>query len=246
MKTIAVIQHVEAEYLGFLEDHLEARNIRFRYFRPFTAGGTLPAGPDENPGEFDGLIVLGQGPLGIVSGPLVPTLAPELRIIRTFLDHGLPVVGVGLGAIMLAVAAGGGAEEAPLRIEVGRATRENADALGGAMPESFPYATYIRDRAVLPKDAEVLARNEAGEPVAFRCGASAIGFTAHPGIKSAMIEDIIMEFEESPDDVAEKLESLRNVQGGIAEALTSIMVGLVAETGWMRQEETAQKASSPS
>ncbi|MCB1461563.1 MAG: hypothetical protein KDJ90_03815 [Nitratireductor sp.] len=236
MKTIAVIQHVEAEYLGFLEDHLEARNIRFRYFRPFTAGGTLPAGPDNNPDEFDGLIVLGQGPLGIVSGPLVPSLAPELRLIRSFLDHDLPVVGIGLGAIMLAVAAGGGAEEAPLRIETGQATRQRADALGGAMPESFPYASYLRDRAVLPKDAEVLAHNGAGEAVVFRCGDNAIGFIAHPGIKSAMVEDIVMEFEESPDDVADKLEQLRAIQPGIAGALTSIMVGLVAETGWMALE----------
>ena len=234
MKTIAVFQHVEAEYLGLMEDHLEARNIRFRYFRPFTAGGKLPA--PEAVGEFDGLIVLGQGPLGIVSGPLVPSLGPELRLIKAFLNHGLPVIGVGHGAIMLAVAAGGGAEEAPLRIETGVALRENPDALGGAMPERFPYASYLRDRAVLPKDAEVLARNEAGEPIVFSIehdGINAIGFISHPGIKSAMVEDIVMEFIESPDDVAEKLEVLRGSQGEIAEALTSIMVGLIDRTGWM-------------
>ena len=244
MKTIAVVQHVEAEYLGFLEDHLEARNIRFRYFRPFTAGGTLPAGPDKNPDEFDGLIVLGQGPLGVVSGPLVPSLAPELRLIKAFLDHDLPVVGIGLGAVMLAVAAGGGAEEAPLACEIGEAERAGgttlAKTLVEAMTERFAYATYMRDRPVLPANAEILARGEGGVPVAFAIGHNAIGFVAHPGIKSAMVEDIVMEFEESPYDIAEKLESLRGVQGEIAGALSSIMVGLVAETGWMSLEQTGE------
>lgn len=245
MKTLAVIQHVEAEYLGFLEDHLEARNIRFRYFRPFTAGGMLPFGPE----GFDGLIVLGQGPLGVVSGPLVPWLSPELRLIKAFLDAGQPVVGIGLGAVLLAVAAGGGAEEAPLRCEIGEAVREDhasaAGRLVAVMPERFAYASYMRDRPVLPGNAEVLARGAGGAPIVFAVGEGAIGFVGHPGIKSAMVEDIVMEFEESPDDIAVKLETLRGVQDNIAAALSAIMVGLVDQTGWMSVDSGVEAKSSP-
>ena len=43
MKTVCVLQHIESEYLGLIEDHLEARSIRFRYCRPFVAGGSVPA-----------------------------------------------------------------------------------------------------------------------------------------------------------------------------------------------------------
>ena len=50
MKTVCVIQHTEAEYLGFMEDHLEGRNVRFLYKRPFAHGGTLPSDPE----GFDG------------------------------------------------------------------------------------------------------------------------------------------------------------------------------------------------
>ena len=42
MKTLCVLQHVEAEYLGLMEDHFEGRNIRFHYVRPFTPGAILP------------------------------------------------------------------------------------------------------------------------------------------------------------------------------------------------------------
>ncbi len=236
MKTICVLQHTEAEYLGLMEDHLEARSVRFNYSRPFTSGGKVP--PDAE--GFDGLIVLGAGPQGIVSGSLVPSLGPELRLISDFLKRGLPVIGIGLGAAMVATAAGGGADEAPLRFSVTTAHRTVDDALNGFLPESFPASIYMRDRPVLPEGAIVLAADAAGEPLVFQIGDGVFGFLGHPGIKSGMVEDLIMEFEESPDDTAGTLDALRAAQGPIAEALTSIMVGLVMSAEWMSEQGGGQ------
>ena len=81
----------------------------FVMLRPFTPAGAAPAGPE----DFAGLIILGAGPLGIVSGNLVPSLGLELRLASEFLGRRLPIVGIGFGACLLAVASGGGAEEAP-------------------------------------------------------------------------------------------------------------------------------------
>lgn len=229
MKTLCVLQHVEAEYLGLIEDHLESRTIRFSYCRPFVPGGRVPA----DPGGYDGLIVLGAGPLGAVSGSLLPSLGPELRLVAAFLERGLPVVGLGLGAVILSVAAGGGAAEAPLRFTVGSARRTAPAALGGHLPDRFPVAVYMRDRPALPPGTAILAETGTGEPAVFRIGGNAFGFLGHPGVKSGMIEDLVMEFDETPEDIAETLASLRFAQAGIAEALTAIMVGLVKETGWM-------------
>jgi len=133
MKTLCVLQHVEAEYLGLLEDHFEARNIRFRYCRPFTPGASIPTSAE----EYDGLILLGAGPKGIVSGDLIPSLGAELRLTRDFLDRGLPVIGIGIGACILTTAAGGGAEEAPLRFTLDNARRVVPDALGGMCRQRF-------------------------------------------------------------------------------------------------------------
>lgn len=229
MKTLCVLQHVEAEYLGLIEDHLESRAIRFAYCRPFVPGGRVPV----DAGGHDGLVVLGAGPFGVVSGPLLPSLAPELRLTADFLKQGLPVVGIGLGAVIVAVAAGGGAAEAPLRFSVGMARRTAADALGGALPERFPMAVYLRDRPVLPAGAAILARDDADEPAVFAVGDRAIGLLGHPGVKSAMIEDLVMASDDAPEDTAEGLARLGAAQAGIAEALTAIMVGLVRQTGWM-------------
>jgi GMP synthase-like glutamine amidotransferase len=223
MKTLCVLQHTEAEYLGLMEDHFESRAIRFRYVRPFTAGGSVP----RDAGGFDGLVILGAGPMGIVSGPLFPSLAAELRLAGDFLRRKLPVIGIGIGACMLATAAGGGAEEAPLRFSVGNAHRAVPGALAGRLPETYPAALYMRDQPVLPAAAQVLARDDEAAPALFQIGGNALGFLAHPGIKSAMIEDLVMEFEEAPPGVAEGLARLRAVQGALAAALGDIMVGVV-------------------
>jgi GMP synthase-like glutamine amidotransferase len=109
----------------------------------------------------------------------------------------------------------------------------SASALGGHLPARFPMALYMRDQPALPAGATVLAEGPAGAPMVFQTGSKAIGFLGHPGIKSAMIEDLVMEFDETPEGLADGLAQLRERQGAIAEALTETMVGLIAETGWM-------------
>ena len=233
MKTLFVVQHVEAEYLGLLEDHFEGRNIRFRYCRPFTPGASIPSTAEDS----DGLVLLGAGPKGIVSGDLVPSLGAELRLTRDYLDRGLPVIGIGIGACILSTAAGGGAEEAPLRFTVDNARRIVPDALNGHLPQTFPVAVYMRDRSVPPGDAKILAIDSHNQPVLFQCRDNCFGFAGHPGIKSAMIEDLIMEFEEVPERTAETLADLRTVQGDIAAALGAIMVGVIDVTGLMKSHD---------
>jgi GMP synthase-like glutamine amidotransferase len=223
MKTLCVLQHFEADYLGLMEDHFERRNIRFRYCRPFAAGGMIPATAE----DYAGLIILGAGPLGIVSGHLVPSTGPELRLTRDFLARGQPVIGIGFGSCILATAAGGGADEAPLRFVVDTARRVEPHALGGHLPESFPIAVYMRDRPALPAEARVLAVDSAAMPALFQIRDNCFGFLGHPGIKSAMVEDLIMEFDETPARTAEPLETLRGAQEEIARALGALMVGLV-------------------
>lgn len=227
MKNICVIQHTEAEFLGLMEDHFEGRNIRFHYQRPFTVGGTIP---DDSKG-YDGLILLGGGPYGLVSGHLLPSFLPELRLTKSFLAAGLPVIGFELGSIILSIAAGGGAEEAPLRFEVERARKIKENALEGHLPQSFPLAAYLRDRFVLPGEAIVLATGADDEAVIYELGGNCLGFTGHPGMKSGMCEDLIMEFAQTAKDTAATLEKLRAAQGEIAEALTDIMVGISVHTG---------------
>jgi GMP synthase-like glutamine amidotransferase len=229
MKTLQVVQHTSAEYLGLVEDHLEGRGIRFRYSRPFATDGALPL-----PGTVrDGLVLLGGGPWGAAGVRDLPTLRDEVALVRGSLERGWPVVGIGLGAQVLAIAGGGASEPAPLAFDVSQARRTSPTALCGFMPERFPIARYGRDRAVLPGAAQVLAVDDQDQPVAWQLGALAFGFAAHPGLKVAMVEDLVMEFEEAAPDLGHGLEALRGAQRSLEDALVPIMTGLVQALGWM-------------
>ena len=230
MNFLHVIQHTSADYLGLMEEHLEGRRIRFRYFRPFTEQGTIP-----QPGELsDGLVLLGGGPWGSAGVRDVPTLDAEIVLTRAILEEGKPVLGIGLGAQILAIAAGGGAQDAPLAFEVGHARRTRDDALAGFLPERFPHVTYMRDRPILPDSAVVLAEDDAQRPAVFQVASNAVGFIGHPGFKTAMAEDLIMEFEEAPEDPAPDLQRLQLMMRELEDQLVPIMTGIIKITGWMR------------
>ena len=80
----------------------------------------------------------------------MPTLREEILLARTALLAGAPVVGIGLGAQILCLAADGGVEPAPLTFEVGHADVTDPNALGGRLPASLPLAIYMRVRPVPP------------------------------------------------------------------------------------------------
>jgi GMP synthase-like glutamine amidotransferase len=239
MNVVAVIQHTSAEYLGLMEDHLEGRRIRFQYFRPFAGGGKLP--PRDIPA--DALVLLGGGPWGSAGVRDLPTLQEEIELTRAMLEQGTPVIGIGLGAQILAIAAGGASEAAEFVFECRKAERSEADALNGYLPETFNQVVYMRDRPVLPDDARVLARDDAGAPAVFQIGNNAYGFLGNPGIKLGMVEDLIMEFEEVPDGAAQKLDELRALQVSIEDELVPIMTGLVQCTALMSSPKAAKPAS---
>ncbi len=230
MKHVSVIQHTQSEWLGQIEDHLEGRGIRFGYFRPFTTGGSIP----QVSVVGDGLILLGGGPWGTCApGPILPTLDTEVRLARACLMLGKPVIGFGLGSQILALAADGSVEAAPLALSVGEGRRVREDALGGLLPEHFPNVVYMRDRPIPPSYAELLAVDERGSPALYQVGPNAFGFTGHPGVRRAMIEDLIMEFDDAPPDTAEALSKLATLGPSVDDALIPMMAGLIAATGWM-------------
>lgn len=231
MQRLTVIQHTSADYLGLIEDHLEGRRIGFNYVRPFTEQGKVPR-PDA---VADGLILLGGGPWGSAGQRNVPTLVEEVELTYACLQRGLPVIGIGLGAQILALAAGGTTLAAPYEFSLTMAERTTAEALNGYLPTRFPCVEMMRDRPQPPADATILARKDSGEPVVFQIGDNALGFTGHPGVKLAMAEDLVMEFEESPSDPAAVLTALPALKTAIEDALVRIMTGVVQVTGIMQR-----------
>ena len=238
MKRLSVLQHTSADYLGLMEDHFEGRRIRFQYFRPFTEDGKLPSYAEMG----DGLIILGGGPWGSAGTRDVPTLAEEVALAKACFMDGKPIIGIGLGAQILALATGGTSEPADLTFSTHDARRIDDDALNGFLPSVYPNVAYMRDRPVPPDFAKILATDPEGHPALFQIGENTFGFTGHPGFKRAMAEDLIMEFEESPANPNDALAALIKRKVEIEDALVSIMTGLIQLTGLMKPLNQRQSA----
>ena len=230
MTHLSVVQHTQSEWLGHIEGHFEGRGIRFGYHRPFAAGGTLP----DIATVGDGLLLVGGGPWGAASaGWLLPTLEAEIRLARACLMLGKPVVGFGLGAQVLCLAAEGRVEAAPLTLWAGEVRRTDPAALAGLLPGEIPAVVFMRDRFVPPAYAKTLAVDEHGHPAIFSIASGTLGFAGHPGVRTAMIEDLLMEFEEGPPDPAAVLPRIAGMARALEDALVPIMAGLIREAGWM-------------
>ncbi len=230
MHTISVLQNTDWEYLGFVEDHFEGRNIRFRYIRPAHQVTWQKTIRDLT----DGLVILGAAPYGTVSDPVIAGLQAKIDAIGTYLDSNLPVVGFGSGAQMLALACGYSVEPRPMTVSVETAYKTNDDALNGFLPERYPVITFMQDVFEIPDEVKVLSRTQSGQTALFQLNGNCFGFLGHPGMKSAMIEDALVQCPEHSDYDIEQLQSVRNHQDDIASSLVSIMTGLIQVTGWMR------------
>jgi GMP synthase-like glutamine amidotransferase len=228
LKFLSVVQHTNPEWLGHMEDHLEGRGIRFGYHRPFTSGSKLP----DIATVGDGLILLGGGPWGSASpGHILPTLDAEVRLARACLMLDKFVLGIGIGAQILSLAADGSSTASPLRFAVEDAHRASADGLSGLLPATFPSLVYMRDEPAPPAYAEILARNPDGRVSVFQIGRRAFGFAGHPGVRRAMLEELVMEDDAAPANSSEMLQRAGEVGRTVEDALVPIMAGLIRTSG---------------
>jgi GMP synthase-like glutamine amidotransferase len=171
-----VIQHVPYEGPGLIVSEAQRRGIELAVCHPYR-GDRLPAlevvdGSDRVDG-FDGLVVMG-GPMGV--GDIShPYLADEIALLAAAVAAGTPVLGICLGAQLLAAALGGRVYRGE-RPEIGTGfvslTRDGrADpVLGAAGLGELPVVHWHQDTLDLPVGAVRLARSGLYPNQAFRAG----------------------------------------------------------------------------
>ncbi len=138
--------------------------------------------------EVSGAVVMG-GPMNVDDHGSFPSLATEREWIRQATERGMPVLGVCLGAQLIARALGAEVEPAA-GAEIGFAPVEvsdSADPLIGALARSSTVLHWHGDVFDLPDGAVPLASSERTEHQAFRYG-SAWGLLFHAEADAALVE----------------------------------------------------------
>jgi GMP synthase (glutamine-hydrolysing) len=194
-----VLQHLEAEPPALIESVLRRQGHALRVFR--SERGELP--PRLAPG-CAGLVVLG-GPMAVYQPERNPWMPGEQVLIRQALDADLPVLGMCLGAQLLAQAAGARVYpgERPKEIGWGRISHTasgQADPVCGTLADASgnSAATVFQwhgDTFDLPPGAVLLASSALYPHQAFRLGRAAYGFQFHFEVTEAIIRDWVQRWQ---------------------------------------------------
>jgi len=159
---VLVFQHVPFEPLGTLDPLLKGSGFRIRYVN-------FGREPDSRPklDGYEALIILG-GPMNSDQIDNYPNLITEVEIIREAVNRDMSVLGICLGAQLLAKALGGAVSRNEVR-EIGWYNVEMTEA-GLSDPVLSTFATtqevfqWHEDGITLPPGADLLASSPASGP----------------------------------------------------------------------------------
>jgi GMP synthase (glutamine-hydrolysing) len=185
--SVLVIRHVPHEPAGTLADALDRAGIPFQYLDLFDHL------PDRlNFDHISGLAIMG-GPMNVDEIEKYPFLTAETPWIREALARDLPVLGICLGAQLLAKACG--AKVYPNRIkEIGwypldlTATGQS-DPLFRDCGTRLTVFQWHGDTFDLPREAVHLAESPQCHHQAFRVGQRAYGLQFHIEMTAEMVDD---------------------------------------------------------
>lgn len=177
--TAIAIRHLHFEDLGTLEPLLQSRGYAVRYVDAPTEDLRAPRLADDLADA--GLLVVLGGPIGAFDEAAYPFLADELALVRQRLDRQQPLLGICLGAQLIARALG--APVAPMGVkEIGFAPLA-LTAAGQASPlaalDGVPVLHWHGDQFGIPPGAQCLAGTATCPHQGFALGPQVLGLQCH-------------------------------------------------------------------
>lgn len=186
---VLVFQHVPHEHLGHFEKPLKEEGVEVEYLRSFE----IP--PEklswDRLGDPQGLIFLG-GPMSANDEEICPFIAPELRILEQAFKRDLPILGVCLGAQLIAKALGSkvylGEEKEIGWYPLTLTDQGQSDALFQGWPSSLAMFQWHGETFQLPSGSQRLAYSQGYPNQAFQWMAKVYGLQFHPEMTEAMVK----------------------------------------------------------
>jgi GMP synthase-like glutamine amidotransferase len=216
---VHVLQHVPFEGLGSIAAWLEARKATILWTRFFEAP-KLPA-----PDSVDMNIILG-GPMSVNDEKELSWLVQEKQYIRDSIARGIPILGICLGAQLIAGAMGARIYKNPVK-EIGWFPIHAVPATDGGLhlPQECIAFHWHGETFDLPAGAVHLAESEACRNQAFQLNRNVIGLQFHleTTVQSAaaLLENCRDELVAGPYIQSEK--ELRSVPHSSYQAIHSVM-----------------------
>ena len=185
MTRLLVVQHVPYERLGTLEPAFVKAGCRLRALDASSPSAAWPA-----QSEYDGLIVMG-GPQSVYDQKTYRWIKTELAFLREALKAEKPILGICLGAQLLAAALGAAVTAAPQK-EIGwyplmREPGADGDPLLEPFGQTETVFQWHGDTFALPKGAARLGSSPLCPEQGFRWRDNVYAFQFHVEMTEAMI-----------------------------------------------------------
>lgn len=184
---ILVLQHIECEPLGIFEDILKRNKIMFSYLRLYK-----DAYKDIDINRYGGLIILG-GPMNADEVEKYPFLGWELELIRSAQKRGLSILGICLGAQLIAKANGAKIKRGVAREigwqRIGFSEEGLRDELFSVFGEELTVFQFHSDMFEIPKNAACLAGSTKCRNQALCIKDNVYGLQFHLEVNKEMLKD---------------------------------------------------------
>jgi GMP synthase (glutamine-hydrolysing) len=184
MRKLLVFQHVGHEILGTLNPLLKRAGFRIRYVN-------FGRHPDAQPSldGYHGLVVLG-GPMSVYEDHWFPHLTTEMKLIEDAMQRNLPVLGICLGAQLIAKTLGADVYRNKQK-EIGwydlYITPEAHESILISLSPTEKVFQWHGDTFDIPAGAVHLAASPLCVNQAFRYGERVYGLQFHLEVDEAMI-----------------------------------------------------------
>ncbi|AEA46720.1 type 1 glutamine amidotransferase [Archaeoglobus veneficus] len=197
MKVVA-IKHVPNEPMGLIEDILKEKGIEYEYVRVYET--------NELPEVKATHIVIMGGPMGVYEEKEYPFLSQEKEMIRQAFEDNIPILGICLGAQLIASALGKNVY--PYKREIGwfEVEKANDDELIESLPDKMIVFQWHNDTFDLPDNAKLLYAGKDVRNQAFRVG-NAIGLQFHLEVTPEIVRNWVEDEKSLTQDEKEKIIS---------------------------------------
>jgi GMP synthase (glutamine-hydrolysing) len=198
---ILTVQNSRTAPLGLLGDYLTEFGAELVIVTP-PENDALPADAE----GFDGAVVLG-GPQSAADDATSPYIPRLLDLMRAFADADKPILGICLGAQLLARAHGEPVYQHSLMERGFKPVEATPAGASDPVLGSFGPVRHIMqwhyDTFDLPKDAVLLATGPDCANQAFRLGDSQYGLQFHPEVNAGIVQDWVRRAEgATPEEIA--------------------------------------------
>jgi len=205
---VLIIKHIEIERPGTLGEFFKETAWQTKIVE-LDKGDTLPSVD-----ECEAIISLG-GPMNVYEESKYPFLKEEDEFLKKAITEEIPILGICLGAQILAKACGGKVKKASQKEigwnKVNLIDEGKRDLLFKNMPVSLSVFQWHEDTFAIPEGAAHLAKSQICPNQAFRFGRNAYGLQFHVEVTPEIIESWIRAYtkNETMDTKDMLIESYR-------------------------------------